>query len=423
MELVLVRPMTAMHGYVTYFEYSKGSNKGSSAVGDLITNPFKLGTVDPNYTSGSVVENKTAASSATEVELGWCPVVPGSINFEIGADKYFDAAGILYKGTFASKVFSAEQADGNGRIEGVAGHFEVNPGAATPVGTVVYGYPGSKSVTGAIYDGAAKAKITFTSSPFAAKTTFAVNYLYNNIAIMQNDIPQVTVQAKGIYLAAKARRIAINYSQMAQFQAKQEYGEDIASKLEKVAVGTLKYEIDTEIVNLLVANAAVDGDLTFNATPRTGVSLSQHYEGFAKVLEDAKMKVYGKTQKFFPNYMIISSTVLPVIRFLNGWKEASLNSVAGPFLAGTLGNLKVFVTPNIAANAFVLGVNQNDFDCSAAVYAPYMAIVPTALLQTPDGASTQGWSTLYALELLNKDLLIAGKIEYAPQSIAITTEE
>ena len=57
-------------------------------------------------------------------------------------------------------------------------------------------------------------------------------------------------------------------------------------------------------------------------------------EGFAKVLEDAKMKVYGKTQKFFPNYMIISSTVLPVIRFLNGWKEAAVNSVAGPFLAG-----------------------------------------------------------------------------------------
>lgn len=219
MELVLVRPMTAMHGYVTYFEYSKGSSKGASAVGDLITNPFKLGTVDPNYTSGSVVENKTAAISATEVELGWCPVVPGSISFTIGSDNYFDAAGILYKGTFASKVFSAEQADGNGRIEGVAGHFEVNPGVAVAVGTVVYGYPGSKSVTGAIYDGAAKAKITFTSSPFAAETTFAVNYLYNNIAIMQNDIPQVTVQAKGIYLAAKARRIAINYSQMAQFQA------------------------------------------------------------------------------------------------------------------------------------------------------------------------------------------------------------
>jgi len=31
-------------------------------------------------------------------------------------------------------------------------------------------------------------------------------------------------------------------SQMAQFQAKTEYGEDLAGKLEKVAVHTLKYK-------------------------------------------------------------------------------------------------------------------------------------------------------------------------------------
>jgi len=205
----MVKPMTAMHGYVTYFEYVKGSNKGQSHVGDLITNPFGLGHVDPNYTASTVEENKTAAASATEVELGWCPVVPGSIAFQIGADKYFDANGVLYKGTFTSKVFTAEQVGSDGRLEGVAGHYEVNPGAATAVGTVVYGYPGSKSVSGAIYDGAQKAKITFTTTPFAAETTFAISYIYNNIAIMQNDIPQVTVRAKGIYLAAKARRIAI----------------------------------------------------------------------------------------------------------------------------------------------------------------------------------------------------------------------
>lgn len=52
-----------------------------------------------------------------------------------------------------------------------------------------------------------------------------------------------------------------------------------------------------------------------------------------------------------------------------------------------------------------------------------MAVVPTSLLQTPDGATTQGWSTLYALEILNKDLLIAGKLVEETQSINITTQE
>ena len=205
----MVKPMTAMHGYVVYFEYSKGSNKGASNVGDLITNPFGLGTVDANYTSSTVVENKELAKDGTEVALGWGPVVPGSIAFQIESDKYFDANGILYKGTFASKVFTAEQKDENGRVEGVAGHYEINPGAAVAVGTVTYGYPRSKSVTGAIYD-ANSPKITFTTTPApTVGITFTVDYIYNNIAIMQNDIPQVVVQQKGIHLAAKARRVAI----------------------------------------------------------------------------------------------------------------------------------------------------------------------------------------------------------------------
>lgn len=52
-----------------------------------------------------------------------------------------------------------------------------------------------------------------------------------------------------------------------------------------------------------------------------------------------------------------------------------------------------------------------------------MALVPTSLLQTPDGATTQGWSTLYALQLLNKNLLVAGAIEFAPQVINIVGQQ
>jgi hypothetical protein len=47
---------------------------------------------------------------------------------------------------------------------------------------------------------------------------------------------------------------------------------------------------------------------------------------------------------------------------------------------------------------------------SAGVYAPYMAIVPTQLLGTPDGGMAQGFSTWYAKALLNKNLLVRGCI-------------
>ena len=412
---------------ITYFDYVKASNKGASTQGDLIVNPFKNGKVDPTYTSSTVEVNQTV-SNDHKLTLKWVPVVPGSVAFTIGEETFFDGGdGKIYKGKFASKVFTAEGKDNAGVVEGRAGRFVVDHGTATEVGKITYGYAKAKSVTGAIYDGETTAVITFVQEQPTGDA--AIKYTYNNIAIMQDDIPMVTAVQKGIYLMAKARRIAINYSQMAAFQAKQENGQDLGKNLEKVAVGTLKYEIDTEVTNLLVDNAfkgGIDGTapdgakpFLFNATPRNGVSLSQHFEGFEFMLENMKQYIYDQTQKFFPNYMICASNVINVVKFLKGWKSANPSNVNGPYVAGKLDNLTVIVTPNIAPSHFILGVNGSEFDTSAAVYAPYMALVPTSLLQTPDGATTQGWSTLYALQLLNKNLLVAGAIEFAPQVINI----
>ena len=50
---------------------------------------------------------------------------------------------------------------------------------------------------------------------------------------------------------------------------------------------------------------------------------------------------------------------------------------------------------------FFFGVNGSDLQTAAAVYAPYMAIVPTQLLGFSDGAMSQGFSTMYDMKLLN----------------------
>ena len=108
--------------------------------------------------------------------------------------------------------------------------------------------------------------------------------------------------------------------------------------------------------------------------------------------------------------MLASSSLLPILSFIKGWSPAPRGNVNGPYFAGTLDGLKVFVTPNIEPNAFVIGVNGDDLQTSAAIYAPYMPVVPTQLLNYADGGMSQGFSTLYALEMLNKDLLVAGRV-------------
>lgn len=237
-----------------------------------------------------------------------------------------------------------------------------------------------------------------------------VRYVYDNVVIPQNDLPMVKAEMKSISLVAKARRIAVYYSQIAAYQAKTDYGVDLGDQLAEKAVGELSYEIDTEIVKLLADNATEYEDLKFSKTLPVGVSKSEHYDSFSEILEIGKDKVYVATQKFAPNYMIIASNCLPVLTMMKSWKAAPAGQINGPYFAGTVGALKVFVSPAMEKGTFVLGCNGNDMMSSAAVYAPYMAIVPTQLLGYADGGMSQGWSTLYDLQMLNKNLLVKGRI-------------
>ena len=111
-----------------------------------------------------------------------------------------------------------------------------------------------------------------------------------------------------------------------------------------------------------------------------------------------------------PNYILIAPDVLQVIAFIRGYVPAPVTDVNGPYMAGTLAGLKVFVSSVVPEKQFVIGLNGNDMMSSAAVYAPYMPVVPTQLLGYADGSMSQGFSTMYALELLNANLLCAGRI-------------
>lgn len=143
---------------------------------------------------------------------------------------------------------------------------------------------------------------------------------------------------------------------------------------------------------------------------RVGESMFERYEAFAKVIADATQIIYDRTKRFAPTYMIIASDVLPVVQFCKGFTAAPVGAINGPYMCGTIGGLKVYVSPAIEPGKFVFGVNGSDMASSAAVYAPYMPIVPTQLLGFADGTMSQGWSTLYDLKILNKNLLVAGEI-------------
>ena len=364
-DLVIVQPMTSFSGYITYVQYTAGSNKGNTKQGDVLNDPFRLGKVDKDYTGATV--NETHKATAEEVaahkfKVDWVPV----LNFQ--GIKIGDT-------TYTIVEAGSEVAD--------------------------------KSVSVAS-DGTIK--FAEADTKFIAEAEVKVLYVYDNVVIPQNDLPIVNAKIESIALVAKARRVAVYYSQIAAYQAKTDYGFDLGDQLAEKAVGQLAYEIDTEITQLLIDNADSDDSIVWSKTLPVGVSKTEHYEGFTEIIEIARQKIYDRTKRFAPNYMLIASNILPILTFIKGFSAAPTGVINGPYFAGTLNGLKVFVTPNIEPGKFVIGVNGDDMMSSAAVYAPYMAVVPTQLLGYADGAMSQGWSTLYDLKLLNKDLLIAGRI-------------
>jgi hypothetical protein len=223
--------MSSISGYVTYVEYTAGSNKGETAQGDVFNSPFGLGKVDQDYTGEKVVETLGASK-----KLMWTPVL---------------------------KVAKAVAADGSA--------IDVADWKVAEDGTV-----------------------TGTGVAEGVK----VAYVYDNVVISQNDLPILNARVKNIPLVAKARRIAIFYSQMAAFQAKNDYGFDMGDELAAKAVGQLSYEIDTEICNGLINAAPSDSDLVWSKTLPIGVSKQEHYAGFVEILEIAAQRFSTEQRDF-----------------------------------------------------------------------------------------------------------------------------
>lgn len=380
-DLVIVYPMKSRTGYIQYLQFTAGSNKGGVKQGELFNDPFALGKMTDervNYTGATVTDT---VEDADNYRVTWTPIVHKA-----------------FENKWDVKVITNRQS------------------------VALYGTVDKEG------------KITINSAASGGLESIAagdkVLYFYDNIVIPQNDIPQATAHMEDLELAAKARRIAVYYSQMAAFQAKTEMGIDLGEILATQACAELSYEIDTEVIKTLIdgANENKDADgnveeVVFNKALPIGVSKRDHYAAFAEKIEEGSQIIYDRTQKHAANYMIASSSLKPMFVMMDGWKAASTAKINGPYFAGELNGLKVYITPAIAAGHFVLGYNGGDMVTSAAIYAPYMAIVPTQLLGFADGAMSQGFSTMYDLKLINKLLLVAGHVIDKPNEVKVTADE
>lgn len=349
-----------------YMEIVAGSNKGGVKKGDLINNPFALGDIESDYSGSRIVEDVTLATveGAVKGQLAWSPVFLTSDN----------------------KLLAGYDADGN----------EI---------AVALTYNGSPVTYTATADGV----ITVTAGA-AATNVLKVKYIYDNAFIPARDIPTIAAREKNIPLYANVRRLAVYYSQLAAFQSKQDYGIDLEKMLSTQAVAELQYQIDTEVCDMLVDGAAEDASLVWSKTLPVGVSKRDHYDGFSEIISLARSIVFKRTQKYSPNWMLCAPDVIPVLRMVTGFRAAPVSVMAGPYLAGEIDGMKVFVSAHLTDGVFAFGAQYPELQANCGVLATYMPIVPTMLVMGPDGGATQGFSSMYDCKVLNPLLLVKGRI-------------
>lgn len=167
---------------VAYVSYQAGVDKGDIEAGHVFNDPFHLGDVKSGtYTGATVVETVATA---------------GHVNWEQNGK--FGAFGVVSPET--------EPRFHEGYVQLADGTLVEVDGSTVPAKDAV------------------------------------VSYVYDNIIIPQEKLPTLKAEIKSIPLLAKARRIAVYYSQIAAFQAKTDYGFDLGDQLAEKAVGQLSYK-------------------------------------------------------------------------------------------------------------------------------------------------------------------------------------
>ena len=348
---------------INYIQYDYGSNKGKTKAGDMFASSLNMGAADPNYSTANIdseVVAEAGTTTITDANISWTPIIPGT--FALNVD-----------GTVVTD-------DGAGNITGTG-------------------------VTGTIDYVKGKLNATISDTPTQDIT---VSYRYNNEDVPINNVPEVNLKITSLPVQAQSRKMKAVYAFDAAYELEKEYGQDIDSLLATEVSGEIAHEIDIELAND-IKNKAATTNTAWSKTQITGVNLVDHYDGFYARLVEGSNIVYQSTRKIKPNYIVCGLNVASIIEVMRNFSPSGQQAI-GPYFLGTLGNYKVYVSPEYDPDEYVMGYKGSSFMDAGMFYCPYMPIISTDLLMTDDFAGRKGWATMYAKKMVNNKMFINGKV-------------
>ena len=370
-KVVSMQPLKIRTGDIFFMNFKAQKRKGSVQAGDSLLSSTTGPSNDSHYTSEEIDSEELAVGDGTATEfsgnLDYAPVYAGTVEITDELETFTD--------------------DGEGNLTGSEGGS----------GTINY-------ESGAY-------EVTFDTAPTADQPIFA-EYEWDSES-NPGQTPEVFIDLDQKPVTARPYRLRYNYTLDAAFDLKQAHGKDADEELLAATSSLVRSNID-QIVLEDIRRKANGGTVSFDATVPTGISKSDHYEGFTHTLTKANNMIYSGTQMVSGSFIVAGTNAASVIegmRSFNRTQDKVGRQPAGPHIVGEISGMTVIKNASYPANEFVVGYKGPGNLFAGYIWAPYRALYVSPKIVLDDFKGRRAMYTSAGRKMVNDLFYVNGTIQ------------
>ena len=443
-EFVSVQPMNLPSGLVFFLDFQYGNSKNPFAAGDSLYGdrnssgdyPFSTPAAEGGlYGAGRFAysTNQFSASFAFATGSDVTTASLADINWNAGALGASDLSASVAAGTIkkvvvdVSTITSSADFDGvraftltSGSTIAVADNLSFATSYTAPEITFYVSASTAELDNGNMVVSYNKLTTDQTRGDFEASSSVASP---NSLSASQIAIPEINVKMQSQAITAKTKKLkAVWTPEFAQDLAAYQ-NIDAEAELTNIMSEYISMEIDLEILDMLIADAAagteywsVTSNRTIDSEGNVGAAgyyntQGQWFQTLGTKVQKLSNKIHQLTLRGGANFLVTSPTVATVLESIPGFAANSNGDAAqmeyafGVQKVGTINNrYKVYKNPYFTDNLILMGYRGSQFLETGAVFSPYIPLIMTPLVYDPETFTPRkGLMTRYAKKMLRPE--------------------
>lgn len=379
-DMISIQPLTQKIGALYYLNYLYGSDKGDISVGDAIFGPKLTPVRKGNYSSQKVV-----SESGTWATSGGDAVLPFA---------YYPISTYLTHETEIVIVVA-----GTGNLVGTYTYFSMTGSTIINLQIDASGTSDAQLdiATGVL-------NVSGESAAVAAVTGSTATYYWNSEKYTNKSfIPRITVRVDETEIRATRRQLLIDVMLDTTFDYESQFGRNLNAEMEAGVIQEIQNETAYEVLENMQTGA--DGNqgetFTFDVTPLSPITLTEHAQRYAKHLADQSTRLFKNYGRGRGNFIATGSDLFNFFESMpdNIWAPSGQNdgSARGPYFAGTfMKKWKVYYNPAYTDNTYITGFKGKDWWESPYYIGSYLPLMATKFMMFPDLHGEQGYISMDA---------------------------